>query len=162
MDEFDIQDQEYFYELILFLSVAVLLILFKIFACCQSLGLSQRHKQISQRTDPISRAEFYNLRTTALTQEDFREDTPLEVSGSAHRNLEVSGRTQQSERSVQRSLRNSFTQTEQSELKPILFSDLPQPKSCSPNLPVEKYQGSDTGLLTQIVQVHYSSANQAE
>ena len=161
MDEFNVKEQEYFYELIVFLLIAVVLILFKIFACCQSLGLWQRHKHISQRCDPISRAQFYNLRANTLSQEDSRENTPQEVSRSAHRSPEVSERIQQSNRSVQRNLRTAFTQTEELKTKPILFSDLPQPKSYSPVLPVEKYQKPDTGLLTQIVQVHFSSVDQA-
>ena len=161
MDEFDVEKQEYFFELIIFLLIAGLLVIVKIFACCQTLGLWQRHKPISQRCDPISRAQFYNLRASNLSKEDSRENTPQEVSKSVHRSPEVSERTQQSNRSVQRNLRTAFTQTEKLELKSILLSNPPQQISCSPNLPVEKYQKPDPGLLTQIVQVHFSSVDQA-
>ena len=161
MDEFDVKEQEYFFELIIFLLIAGLLVIVKIFACCQTLGLWQRHKPISQRCDPISRAQFYNLRAINPSQEDSRENTPQEVSRSAHRSPEVSERIQQSNKSVQRNLRTAFTQTEKLELQPILFSNPPQPIPCSPNLPVEKYQKPDPGLLTQIVQVHFSSVDQA-
>ena len=116
MDEFDVKEQEYFFELIIFLLIAGLLVIVKIFACCQTLGLWQRHKPISQRCDPISRAQFYNLRASNLSQEDSRENTPQEVSKSVHRSPEVSERTQQSNRSVQRNLRTAFTKTEKLEL----------------------------------------------
>ena len=159
MDEFDVTKEEYFFELIIFLLIAALLVIVKIFACCQTLGLHQRHKPISQRSDPISRAQFYNLRASNLSQEDSRETKLQEVSKTVHRSPEVSERTQQRNRSVQKSSRTAFTQTEKLELQPIVFSKSPQQISCSPNLPVEKYK-PDPGLLTQIVQVHFSSVDQ--
>ena len=135
-------------------------LIIKIFACCQTLGLHQRHKPISQRSDPISRAQFYDLRASNLSQEDSRETKPQEVSKSVQRSPEVSERTQQRNRSVQKSSRTVFTQTEKLELRPIVFSKPPQQKSYSPDLPVKKYK-PDPGLLThQIVQVHFSSVDQ--
>ena len=121
MDEFDVTKEEYFFELIIFLLLAALLVIIKIFACCQTLGLHQRHKPISQRSDPISRAQFYNLRASNLSQEDSRETKLQEVSKSVHRSPEVSERTQQRNRSVQKSSRTAFTQTEKLELQPIVI-----------------------------------------
>ena len=136
------------------------MVIIKIFACCQTLGLHQRHKPISQRSDPISRAQFYDLRASNLSEEDSRETKPQEVSKSVQRSPEVSERTQQRNRSVQKSSRTVFTQTEKLELRPIVFSKPPQQKSYSPDLPVKKYK-PDPGLLThQIVQVHFSSVDQ--
>ena len=160
MDEFNVAEEEYFFELIIFLLWAALLVIIKIFACCQTLGLHQRHKPISQRSDPISRAQFYDLRASNLSEEDSRETKPQEVSKSVQRSPEVSERTQQRNRSVQKSSRTVFTQTEKLELRPIVFSKPPQQKSYSPDLPVRKYK-PDPGLLThQIVQVHFSSVDQ--
>ena len=145
MDEFNVAEEEYFFELIIFLLLAALLVIIKIFACCQTLGLHQRHKPISQRSDPISRAQFYDLRASNLSEEDFRGAEPQEVSKSVER----------------RSSRAAFTQTEKIELKPIVFSKPPQQKSYSPDLSVKKYK-PDPGLLThQIVQVHFSTVDQA-
>ena len=155
MDEFNVTEEEYFFELIIFLLIAALLVIIKIFACCQTLGLHQRHKPIGQRSDPISRAQFYNLKASNLSEEDSRETKPQEVSKSVQRSPEVSERTQQRNRSVQKSSRTASTQTEK-----FVFSKPPQQKSYSPNLPVKKYK-PDPGLLThQIVQVHFSSVDQ--
>ena len=144
MDEdFNISSQEYYHEIIIFIAVASLLVLFKILACFHSLGLTQRHKEISRRTDPISRAQFYNLQTLALRQEESRKEyIPLEVS-----------------RSVQESFRNSSTQTEPREPNPILFPVFPKQESCLPNP-----ESSGPSELTQlqrshIVEVHFLSAN---
>ena len=155
MDEFNVTEEEYFFELIIFLLIAALLVIIKIFACCQTLGLHQRHKPIGQRSDPISRAQFYNLKASNLSEEDSRETKPQEVSKSVQRSPEVSERTQQRNGSVQKSSRTVSTQTEK-----FVFSKPPQQKSYSPNLPVKKYK-PDPGLLThQIVQVHFSSVDQ--
>ena len=159
MDEFKVTEEEYFLELIILLLFAALLVIIKIFACCSTLGLHQRHKPIGQRSDPISRAQFYNLKASNLSEEDSRETKPQEVSKSVQRSPEVSERTQQRNGSVQKSSRTVFTQTEKLELQPIVFSKSPQQISCSPDLPVEKYK-PDPGLLTQIVQVHFSSVDQ--
>ena len=162
MDEFNVTEEEYFFELIIFLLIAALLVIIKIFACCSTLGLHQRHKPISQRSDPISRAQFYDLRASNLSQEDFRETKPQEVSKSVQRSPEVPERTQQRNRPVQKSSRTIFTQTEKLEKQPIVISKSPQQISCIPNLPEEKYR-PDPGLLThhQIVQVHFSNIDQA-
>ena len=101
------------------------------------------------------------MRASNLSQEDSRETKLQEVSKSVHRSPEVSERTQQRNRSVQKSSRTAFTQTEKLELQPIVFSKPPQQISCSPDLPVEKYK-PDPGLLTQIVQVHFSSVDQED
>ena len=144
MDEdFNISSQEYYHEIITFIAVASLLVLFKILACFHSLGLTQKHKEIARRADPISRAQYYNLQTLALSQEDSREE---------YITLEVS-------RSVQGSFKNSSTQTEQKEPKPILFPVFPKKESYLPNL-----EGSGSSELTQlarshIVEVHFSSAS---
>ena len=162
MDEFKVTEEEYFLELIILLLFAALLVIIKIFACCSTLGLHQRHKPISQRSDPISRAQFYDLRASNLSQEDFREAEPQEVSKSVQRSPEVPERTQQRNRPVQKSSRTIFTQTEKLEKQPIVLSKSPQQISCIPNLPEEKYR-PDPGLLThhQIVQVHFSNIDQA-
>ena len=162
MDEFKLTEEEYFFELIILILIAALLVIIKIFACCSTLGLHQRHKPISQRSDPISRAQFYDLRASNLSQEDFRETKPQEVSKSVQRSPEVPERTQQRNRPVQKSSRTIFTQTEKLEKQPIVISKAPQQISCVPNLPEEKYR-PDPGLLThhQIVQVHFSNIDQA-
>ena len=140
-EEFNISRTEYYQEIIIFVVVASLLVLFKILACFHSLGLTQRHKKISMRADPISRAQFYNLQTLALRQEESRKEyIPLEVS-----------------RSVQESFKNSSTQTEPKES--ILFPVFPKQESCLPNP-----ESSGPSELTQlqrshIVEVHFSSAN---
>ena len=162
MDEFKLTEEEYFFELIILILIAALLVIIKIFACCSTLGLQQRNKPISQRSDPISRAQFYDLRASNLSQEDFREAKPQEVSKSVQRSPEVPERTQQRNRPVQKSSRTIFTQTEKLEKQPIVISKSPQQISCIPNLPEEKYR-PDSGLLThhQIVQVHFSNIDQA-
>ena len=161
MDEFKLTEEEYFFELIILILIAALLVIIKIFACCSTLGLHQRHKPISQRSDPISRAQFYDLRASNLSQEDFREAKPQEVSKSVQRSPEVPERTQQRNRPVQKSSRTIFTQTEKLEKQPIVISKAPQQISCVSNLPEEKYRPD--GLLShhQIVQVHFSNLEQA-
>ena len=87
-EEFKISNQEYYTEIVIFGIVASLAILFKAFACCHSLGLTEKHKKIRQRDDPISRAQYYNLQTLSLrSQESRREDIPLETSESVQRNF---------------------------------------------------------------------------
>ena len=73
-EDFNLNSQEYYTEIIIFGVVASCAILFKIFACCQSLGLSERHKELSQRADPISRAEYYNLKTLSLRNQEPRKE----------------------------------------------------------------------------------------
>ena len=96
-EDFNLNSQEYYTEIIIFGVVASCAILFKIFACCHSLGLSEKHKELSERADPISRAEYYNLQTLSLrNQEPRKEDIPLESLESVQR----------------QHFRNSSTQTE--------------------------------------------------
>ena len=161
MDEFKLQEEEYFFELIILILIAALLAIIKIFACCSTLGLHQKHKPISQRKDAFSRAQFYELKASNLSREDFRETQPQEVSKSAQRSPVVPERTQQKYRPVQKSSRTIFTQTEKLEKQPIVISKAPQQISCVPNLPEEKYRPD--GLLShhQIVQVHFSNLEQA-
>ena len=121
-EDFNLNSQEYYTEIIIFGIVASLAILFKIFACCHSLGLSEKHKELSQRADPISQAEYYNLQTLSLrNQEPRKEDIPLESLESVQR----------------QHFRNSSTQTdinrEQKVQKPISapFSPISDLVPCS-------------------------------
>ena len=148
-EDFNLNSQEYYTEIIIFGVVASCAILFKIFACCQSLGLSERHKELSQRADPISRAEYYNLQTLNLRNQGPRRDIPLESSENIQRQYP----------------RNKSTQTEIKREQPAA-EDISVPFSPQSDLCALTPQSSGAAKIglqkahsKHIVEVHFKSAS---
>ena len=142
----DFEEQEYFHEVVILILVASLLFLVKICVCCQTLGLSQKYRQANQRKDPLSQAEYFNLKTVALSQDSRRENRDLEPLPSGRRSIQTAKKV----------FKDSSSQTVEKQLSPILLQNLLR---LSPYIPTSNQ--AYTGEQGQIVQVHFSSASQA-
>ena len=50
-------DQEYIEEILIFILLCIFLVISKLFTCCSSLGLGQKHKEAPNRVDLLSEAK---------------------------------------------------------------------------------------------------------
>ena len=62
---------DYLLELYSLIIVGTILVISKIIACCFSLGLYQKHRQVGSRRDSLSLAKINGLKIEKIALEDF-------------------------------------------------------------------------------------------